>query len=486
MAPVRPIRDSVTFLRLVCSKGGMRPIRLMVLAAALLAALPAAAEAAKPSFEGPADSLSPRFDWKVRDYVSTCTGDSLTLQVDGARRWRTSLAGSDPARGDLRYSAERSAGQSVDVTFKRRDGLARRYHVRCLPPDFPESTFKRLRPGGAKLFMIQLPDQYAAIYDDDGVPVWWMRADGFTDDAKILPDGTISWDSVEAGDAMSGAFDIRRLNGKLIRSVGDEDTDVHDLQLLPNGNYVIAQQTYRTDLDTSAYGGSAAAAVRDYDIDEVTPDGEVVRTWSTADHIGLDETGRWWDSITGAFTYDITHWNAVDVDGRFMYLSFRHLDAIYKVDRRTGEIIWKLGGTETPESLDVLNDPRGYPIGGQHDVRVLPNGTVTIHNNRTGLDDGVPRAERFRIDEAAGTATLVESLADPKVDTAQCCGSARRLPDKSWLVAWGRSEIVGAYDRDGRPLYRLRVPGSFTYRANPVTDVVGRGDLRDAMDRMNR
>jgi hypothetical protein len=48
-----------------------------------------------------------------------------------------------------------------------------------------------------------------------------------------------------------------------------------------------------------------------------------------------------------------------------MLLSFRHLDAVYKIDRRTGEVVWKLGGTQTPESLELIDDPRGdYQLGG--------------------------------------------------------------------------------------------------------------------------
>ena len=465
----------------------MSPTRIFVFAVGLLAALPAVAAAEKPSFESANDPLRPGFDWKARDYVTSCAGDSLTLEVDGRKGWRTKLPGANPARGDVRFTTEREPGQSVDITFKRkRDGMARHFHVRCLPADFPQWTFDRKRRGGAKLFMVQLPGFYAAIFDRDGVPVWWEKADNGPTDAKVLADGTISWNSSESGAVVTGAWDIRSLSGRLIRSIGTNDqTDVHDLQLLPNGNYVIAQQTFRSGVDTTEFGGAVDAALLGYDIDEVTPDGDVVRTWSAADHIGLEETGRWWPHVVEGFYYDNLHWNAVEIDGRYMYLSFRHLDAIYKVDRKTGEIVWKLGGTETPESLEVRNDPRDYPIGGQHDVRVLPNGSVTIHNNRTDLDDAVPRAERFRIDEDAGTATLVDSVADPKVDEATCCGSARRLPDKSWLVSWGQNSNVGAYDSEGRVIFRLGIVGGFSYRANPVT-AVGTADLRKGMDRMSR
>ena len=288
--------------------------RLVAVAASLiLFAIPAAAEAAKPSFEAEGGStIQPAFDWKVRDYAAQCADGSLRLRVDGARGWTTKLAGEKAQHGDLVSDAELAAGQATKLTFKRdrKGGESRRFTVRCLPADFPAYSFERKRPGGAKLLMVQLPNRYAAIFDGDGVPVWWMQTDGFPDDAKVLPDKTISWNTVATGAYSLGAFDIRSLSGRPIRSVGDdESTDVHDLQLLPNGNYVIAKQVYRTGVDTSAYGGAEDGAVIDYDVQEVTPGGEVVRSWSTADHIGLEETGRWWDSpILDTEPYDATHW----------------------------------------------------------------------------------------------------------------------------------------------------------------------------------
>ncbi|MEZ5062895.1 MAG: aryl-sulfate sulfotransferase [Solirubrobacterales bacterium] len=477
----------------------MKRIGSLVAGFAVLVLLASAAQAqgARPSFTAvDGAAIEPAFSWHAHDYVTTCPGDSLTLQVDGRRGWRTKLAGAKPAPGDLTSSFPVAAGQGVDVIFKRKRHGKRHpghrwvragFHVRCLPDDFPATDFDRIRPGGAKLFMVQLPDDYAAIYDGDGVPVWWAKADGVTDDAKVLPDGTISWNSVLPGASQTGAFDILSPAGEPIRSVGDAETDVHDIQLLPNGNYVTAQQVFRGDVDATAYGGAASSVVVDFEIRELTPGGRVVRSWKTADHIGLGETGRWWPHVVEGLFYDTSHWNAVEIDGRYMYLSFRHLDAIYKVDRRTGEIVWKLGGTETPESLEVLNDPRGdYPFGGQHDVRVQPNGTVTVFNNRTDLADAVPRAERFRIDEQAGTAKLVQSITDPEMTEARCCGSARRLPDRSWLISWGSNAMIGAYDDRGRPLYRMTIPDdAFTYRANPVLDL-GARELRRAMDDMNR
>jgi len=449
---------------------------------------PAAASAAKPSFEATAgDQLLPGFAWNVRTYAARCGGGTLDLRIDGARGWRVRTAARKrPRGGDIRVHVPLDEGAATTIAFRRRDGTRqRRFWVRCLPRDFVEFSFERLRKGGAKLFFVKAGG-YVAIFSRDGAPVWWLRTDGGAD-AKLLPDGTVSMNA-EAGLA-AGPFEIRTLGGRLLRTVGDPgDTDIHDLQLLANGNYVIGAMKFRRGIDATPYGGHADAAVADTVIRELTPDGAIVRSWDSGQHIGLAEAGRWWTEILAqpdALWYDVSHWNAVEVDGRYMYLSFRNNDAIYKVNRRTGAIVWKLGGTETPDSLEVRGDPAGYPLGGQHDVRVQPDGTVTIFNNRTDLTDDVARAQRFRIDEQAGTARLVETVTDPTISAVFCCGSARRLPSREWLISWGNNPVVGAYDRAGRAIYRLHLEGGFTYRANPVPGgVVGTRKLRRAMNRM--
>jgi hypothetical protein len=457
-----------------------------VIAGLALLLTPALA-AAKPSVRAiDGDELTPGFAWSVRTYGARCEDGKLDLAVRGGRGWLTKTEGRRARRGNLRLRVRLESGQATAIAFRRRGGERRRFWIRCLPASFPPFEFERERAGGPEYFFTQMGRHYAVIFDRGGAPVWWLKSDGSAGDAKLLRDGTISMNT--GSGVIAGDFEIRTLEGRLVRKVGPPDrTDVHDLQLLPNGNYVIGLESFRGDVDASAFGGSANAAVLDTRIEERTPDGEVLRSWDSGEHIGLEETGRWWPEIladTGALWYDISHWNAVDVDGRFMYLSFRNEDAIDKVDRRSGEIIWKLGGTETPQSLEVLNDPHGdYPLGGQHDVRVLADGSVTVFDNRTGLADATPSAERFRIDQRAGTAKLVESIGDERVKSAFCCGSARRLPSGDWLVSWGDNGIVGAYQRDGDVIFRLL--GGFTYRANPVADgALGQRELRRAMDRL--
>jgi hypothetical protein len=90
---------------------------------------------------------------------------------------------------------------------------------------------------------------------------------------------------------------------------------------------------------------------------------------------------------------------------------------------------------------------------------------------------------RYRIDEQAGTATLLESISDPAVSSSHCCGSARRLEDGSWLIDWGQDNPIGGYTRGGRRTFLMSFDSNFSYRAEPVPPgAVSASELRDAMD----
>ena len=75
-----------------------------------------------------------------------------------------------------------------------------------------------------------------------------------------------------------------------VNTVGGPTTDIHDLQLLPNGNYLVGGQVIKHHVDTSAYGGSSDADIMGFEIQEVTPGGQLVWKWDSLDHIGLAQT----------------------------------------------------------------------------------------------------------------------------------------------------------------------------------------------------
>jgi hypothetical protein len=189
----------------------------------------------------------------------------------------------------------------------------------------------------------------------------------------------------------------------------------------------------------------------------------------------------------GGTGYDVFHANSVSLSGDTVLLSMRQTDAVYAIDRTTGAILWKLGGTPTPQSLTVLGDPyASQPLGGQHDARLLPDGTVSMFDDGSLLGRP-PRAVRYRIDTVARTATMIQQITDPTVSSAICCGSARLLGDGNWLVSWGNNPVAGEYEPDGTPVFRITFDGLFTYRMVAVPQsALGIAALRAGMDAMAR
>jgi hypothetical protein len=108
-----------------------------------------------------------------------------------------------------------------------------------------------------------------------------------------------------------------------------------------------------------------------------------------------------------------------------------------------------------------------------------------VFDNRTNLANHTPRAVRYRIDEAAGTATLVQSITDPAVPASDCCGSARRLGNGDWLIDWGKTRPIGGYEPDGQRTFLLTFDSQFSYRAEPVPPgAISAQDLREGMRAM--
>ncbi len=392
------------------------------------------------------------------------------------------------------------------MVIHARNGSAHgRYVIRCLPQDFPAYTFER-RGGPVPKWELMGLAGYAVIFDRNGVPAWWLRVPRSLNDAKLLPNGNLSWWTNGTvgpyGTDPEAAYVEVGLNGKVkdeIRAVG-LNTDLHDMQRLPNGNSLVMAYEGRAPVDLSPYGHESDAAVFDPVIQEVDPKGEVKWSWRSAEHIGLDETGRWWPVLKGPF-YDILHINSVDKTGDSLTVSFRHADAVYNIDRATGEINWKLGGTQTPESLEVKNDPYGdYPLGGQHDARLDKNGYLTVYDDETdpacgGRPPGpscirAPRAVEYKINEKAGVATLVQALSDPEVTTTWCCGGARKTRSRGWIVAWGGNTKATGFAPDGTITQRYDfsaglADGQAIYRIVPLSkrDFTA-GKLYRAMDQM--
>ena len=476
---------------------------LLAAAIALLAApsprpgiaTPQAAQTLKISMS---PGLYPAFDPSISDYVVMYDpGSFVQVSVDAPRNTKVAVDGQPFRKLAFTTSVNVTPGQSFSFVVNS-PGKSDTYHVRCLPTDFPLWTTERSGTPPAEYYVIRVnspvsssPNGYIILVDNNGVPMWWYASLKAITDAKLLPNGHIAWINRPIAEE-------HLLDGTLVHTISSAKqigavVDIHELQLLSNGNYLFIVYLPRGPVDLSPYGGSATATIYDGVLEEVAPDGSLVWAWSSMDHMPVSETDpQWWqDFIVNPSTAnpprpaDPYHVNSIEEDGDGLVVSLRHLDAVIRIDKASGNIVWKLGGTSRPESLAFQGDSYNN-FGGQHDARVLSDGTLTIHDN--GTNQGrAPRAVRYKIDPIAKTATLIEQVTDPDVPTSTCCGSARKLEDGDWVMSWGRNHVVTALTPDGERLFRITFPGTpgalFSYRADPVAyGVLSREDLRAGMD----
>ncbi len=428
--------------------------------------------------------LYPDFDPDVPDYVTRCNDGPVDVDVEAPVDEEVSVDGGPDRNGTFTETVPLGSEQEFSFRTQTDVGTST-YHVRCLPNNFPDWTFDQYGPAQRKWY-ITTNNGYVIIFDGNGVPVWWRAAAGAVD-AKLLADGTLAFGATKK-------YEIRTLDGTLLHTLKPvgADADTHDMLLLPDGNYMVMAGVPRPGtVDLTAFGGPADATVLDNEVQEIDPDGDLIWSWNTKDHIGLEETPtEWWQARVlpnHADGYDVVHMNALDIDSGSLVVSLRHTNAAYEIDRDSGDVVWKLGGTPTPESLNVIGDPAtGGPFGGQHDVRLHSDGTLTAFDNGQ-TQDRPPRAVRFGIDPEAGTATYLESISGlPEVAEAVCCGSARRSPSGSWLVDWGRFPLgtngITEVAPDGTRTFRL-VFATNPYRTVPVpAGKISRAEMRDGMD----
>jgi uncharacterized protein YndB with AHSA1/START domain len=471
-------------------------------AVALALLLPATAHSAPAQLSvSGSPRLFPSFDPNVRTYVARCVpGKPLRLTFDTPARTKVAVDGRKARGGSFTRSVRVGSGQSVRFVATGR----RRYLVRCLPSDFPRWSARKLGQPQAAWYVVApccTKHTYVAVFDTNGVPVWWINTHRPPLDASLAPNGNIIWAQRHGTDLnrgiSAGVYEEHRLDGRRVRTFSIPDgtpTDRHEMQLLPNGDYVVVGYKPRDGVDLSAYGGPSNATVLDALIEEVSPQHKVVFRWNSKDHVGLAETGRWYQANVlsntahlpdGRTAYDIVHINAVERYGpRNFLVSLRHTDAIYDIARSDGHVVWKLGGTSTPRSLQILGDDLP-DFGGQHDVRALPDGTITLHDNGTGLNRPA-RALRFGIDRQAGSATLLEQLTDPFGSMSPCCGSARKLPGGNWVISWGGTDLVTEETPAGKSVFALSFPEYISYRAFPVLPhKLKRSALYAGMDAMH-
>jgi hypothetical protein len=308
------------------------------------------------------------------------------------------------------------------------------------------------------------------ILDGEGQPVWLRPVRSEAKDAmdfkaqRYRGESVLTWWEGTHGGWGRGEYlilDSSYREVARVRAGNGLEGDHHEF-LITRRDTALFTIYSRVPIDLSPFGGPEDGAVMDGIVQEVDiGNGEVLFEWHSLEHVGLEESPfELRPDLKGA--YDYFHINSVaeDNDGNLL-IGSRKTSAVYKVNRRTGKVIWRLGGERSNFGMG-----KGARFAFQHDVRRQEDGTVTLFDNR-GADMGEPsRGIRLRLDEEAMTATLLQEYTLPGDPFATYQGSVQDLPNGSVFVGWGSAPFLSEHDRDGRLLFEARFPeGVESYRA---------------------
>ena len=213
--------------------------------------------------------------------------------------------------------------------------------------------------------------------------------------------------------------------------------------------------------DLSSIGGLKNDRVWQGIVQEIDIEtGKVLFEWHSLEHVGLDESYAT-VSQDGRPGLDYFHANSIEVDhDNNLLVSARQTFTVYKIDRNTGEIIWRLGGKKSDFEMG-----EGTRFAFQHDARRQRDGTISVFDNgNTIFHDTVPeaveesRAIVLELDEEQMSATLVREYTHPDKQYADAAGNMQLLPNSNVFIGWGRALVFSEFSKDGELLFDARLP----------------------------
>jgi hypothetical protein len=450
--------------------------------------------------------MTPPFSPDVFDYYVRCKAGKNALTVS-MKAPEGALSGlSQPITSHL--ASSQTIPLSVEenqaiVAVARAGHASTEYWVRCLPHDFPPIQWAPHPEAGvpsAGYYLVGNSEPpgsvgYAIVLDGHGVPVWYaVHQTAGEDDVDDVVPGAVSF--VPTIDA----FEIRDFGHSTTTYVAPSGTvlDMHELRLLPNGDFLVLSNPVRTGVDLS--GAHAAlpdggveslgpnSSILDCDVVEFEPNGHVVWTWRGSEHLDpARETviPTVQAESDGGVIVDAFHCNSIDVDpgNGNLLISARDMDSVVYMDRSTGTVLWKLGGNSYNKD-GARYVPLEDAFYGQHDARILTwstncggAGTLTVFDDHSGmpgpargivLNVVVGSSAAAGCDVVSPSATIERQYVGTSNSGSR--GSFRIGADGSIVIGWGDSDtrglILSEMDSEGHDLLDVYFTNAeFSYRA---------------------
>lgn len=295
---------------------------------------------------------------------------------------------------------------------------------------------------------------------------WWQGRITSTGD-------TISGEDVVVNQHYQKVATLKATNGWAVT--------LHEMIIQGNNAWVTANKNVAHNL--GAFGGPFNGAIIDSAVQEYNlKTGKLEFSWDALKHIPLGDSQ---ESLISP--WDAYHVNSIDLqpDGTFV-VSMRNTWAVYKVDIKTGKIIWTLGGRHSDFKFksDSTNSPNYAEFQWQHDVRVYPGNLMTVFDDHccqiTGGGTYVAsnydsRGLVLKLDLANHTVAPASTFPagnpgqyyqTPFHANPDYMGSIQPLAGGNEFVGWGSKPYFTEFTPGGKVVLDGLLPGSdLSYRA---------------------
>lgn len=235
--------------------------------------------------------------------------------------------------------------------------------------------------------------------------------------------------------------------------------DLHELNLTSRGTALVTSYVAES-ADLSAVGGPRKGEVWDgHAIEIEIASGKVLFDWSSLDHVGVEDSYKRFQPGQKN-PYDYFHLNSIcELDDGHLLISSRNTWCLYKVDRSTGEVIWRINGKQS--DFEVSSAAR---FSWQHHVRSQGSSGLTLFDNANNTGN---RSRGLVLDYNATTrrVDLVHAYEHPAAFLSETLGSVQLLPSGEVFVGWGAQPYFSGFAEPGTQLSDGEFPvGLRSYR----------------------
>lgn len=249
----------------------------------------------------------------------------------------------------------------------------------------------------------------------------------------------------------------------------NEPIEGHDFIMLSDNHYIVSAYQLKMvnnipgELNPNPMGSKVTRSL----IQEVK-DGEVIFEFTSDDHpelYGLSNQDNDYGN-SNSQNPDYLHFNSMVIDKKDdnLIISLRNADTIMKIDRKSGEILWKLSG-----KADEFGLTAEQKTSKQHDVRLTEDGYLTIFDN--GVATNQTRIIKLKLDEINKKVLEYKEYSIPGY-TAALCGSVQKVGETNevYTIGWGlnpgRLAALTEVDFEtGKKLLEVTMPDNLgTYR----------------------